>query len=154
MPFDAKAFRRELRHRSGAGVDRIDAVAAVAVEVVVVVAPGRLSVRGVCFIHSFIPSDLAGQRHALNDALLQQILQAAIDRRQVQSWNGLLRRGADLGRGQRSATGDERAEDGVTLLGVSFHMAFYCFCVCVCNRARSSTSCRIVDRDPSATTQH
>lgn len=121
MALDTKAFRRELLHGPGAGVDRVDAFAAVAVKVVVVVASSRLPVRGMWFINSFITSRLARQRHALNNTLFLQILETAIHRRQVQARNGLLRRGADLRRGQRPATGDECVEDGVKLLGISFH---------------------------------
>ncbi len=110
MRLDQEAGRRHVRHVAGAVVHVEHPLAAGALEMVVVRLARRL-----------VAGAVAGQRHLLDLAGLDQQLQVAVDGGQAQAGHGRLRGGQHFLRRQRALCGVDGGADGAALAGGSFH---------------------------------
>lgn len=111
MAFEAEAVRGEGTQVGRTGIDLEDAVTDPATKVMMMVLPG-----------DFIPARRTREKDLDQPGLLDQTLDVAVDRRDSQARDALLRDLQGLRRRQRSVGAFEGLADRHSLLGVSMHI--------------------------------
>lgn len=92
VALDLEALRRQVLHVSRTAVDREDAVAVVAMEVMMMV----IGLPVVGFAQRLIAGGLTWQIDRQHSAVLEQVFQLSIDRREIQMRDRALRKRADF----------------------------------------------------------
>jgi hypothetical protein len=118
VALDLEALGRQVLHVSRAAVDGKHTVAVIAMEVVVMMV--GLPMAGLA--ERLVTGGLAWQIDAQHLAVLEQILQLSIDRREIQARDRALSKLADFLRRERSVAVGQRSQDGVALACLTFHV--------------------------------
>lgn len=118
MRLDLEAARDQVLHRTGTGVQGVDAITRRAMEVMVMVSGIFVS-----FLASrLVAHRLSWQRHPGDEFLVQQCGNLPIHRREVQRRDRFAGSRKDLGRAERLPAALKRVQHGLALAGISFHV--------------------------------